>query len=227
MRQYAVIVAGGSGSRMGGGIPKQFRSLCGRPVLWWAMKAFHDDNPDTSLILVLPQDFITLWNDFFSSLPLEDRYMHQVVNGGKTRTESVANGLGLIPDDEDSLIAIHDGARPLVSPLIIRKGWETAMETGAAIPVVPVVDSLRFVNDDSTTLSVDRSRFVAVQTPQVFKSRIIKEAYSKVGEGVFTDDASVAESAGYEVKTFEGSADNIKITNPKDLAIAAIIKGQF
>ena len=118
MKKNVVIVAGGSGTRMGGGIPKQFRSLCGRPVLWWSMKAFHDEDAGTRLIVVLPQDFITLWNDFFSSLPEKERFAHEIVAGGASRSESVRNGLSLV-EDKESLVAVHYGARPLVSREII------------------------------------------------------------------------------------------------------------
>lgn len=224
MKKNAVIVAGGSGTRMGGGIPKQFRSLCGRPVLWWSMKAFHDEDTHTRLIIVLPEDFIDLWNDFFSSLPETDRFDHEVVAGGSSRTQSVKNGLALV-DDPDSLVAIHDGARPLLTDAIIKDGWSKAQSYGAAIPSVPVTDSLRHVSDEGNS-AVDRSEFVAVQTPQVFKTSILKEAYLKAGDTIFTDDAAVVENAGHKVALFPGSPDNIKITNPKDLAIAAVIMGK-
>ena len=221
MLTYAVIVAGGSGTRMGGGIPKQFRSLCGHPVLWWSMKAFHQANPDTRIILVLPKEFISLWNDFFSSLPAEERFEHISTAGGKNRAESVMNGLSLIEND-NSLVAVHDGARPLVKPQIIAKGWETAESSGAAIPVIPVTDSLRKIcNGGSKT--VNRSEFVAVQTPQVFKTSVLKEAYKNGVDGSFTDDASVVENVGIKVSLFDGSPENMKITNPKDLAIAAVL----
>lgn len=237
---FAIIVAGGSGTRMGGGIPKQFRNLCGRPVLWWSMKAFHDENPLTQLVLVLPETFIDLWKDFYTSLPEEERFPHKITAGGTSRTESVSNGIALI-DNDNSLVAVHDGARPLVKPSIIRMGWETANLTGAAIPVVPVTDSLRKISQEQgksdksickdnlagiESKSVDRNKFMAVQTPQVFKTSLLKEAYEKAGEGVFTDDASVVEHSGHKISLFEGSPDNIKITGPKDMAIAAILMGK-
>ena len=224
MKQYAVIVAGGTGSRMGGSIPKQFRSLNGRPVLWWSIKAFHDENPDTRVIVVLPQEFISLWKDFYSSLPEKERFENIVVSGGNTRGDSVKNGLSVI-DSDDSLVAVHDGARPLVKPATITKGWEVANEKGAAIPSVPVTDSIRKLFTGGSE-SVDRKDYVAVQTPQVFRTSLLKEAYLKAGDLTFTDDASVAEYAGNKVTLFDGRADNIKITNPKDLAIAAVIMGK-
>lgn len=219
-----MIVAGGSGSRMGGGMPKQFRNLCGRPVLWWSMKAFYEDNPFTRQILVLPEEFISLWKDFFSSLPEAERYPHQVVAGGSTRSESVKNGLSHI-DEEDSLVAVHDGARPLVTQSLIAKGWEKANKDGAAIPVVAVTDSLRVLKNSGSE-NVDRSQYVAVQTPQVFKTGLLKEAYTKTGDKIFTDDASVVENCGKPVALFEGDPDNFKITNPKDMAIATVLMGK-
>lgn len=224
MRKYAVIVAGGSGSRMGGGIPKQFRTLCGKPVLWWSMKAFHDQDPDTKLIVVLPQEFIEHWSDLYNTLPKADQFDHSITSGGVSRSESVTNGLALV-DTEDSLVAIHDGARPLIDVSIIAKGWEEAGRNGGAIPVVAVTDSLRKLTSNGSE-SVNRSEYVAVQTPQVFKTSLLKAAYDKSEGQIFTDDAAVMENAGNTVSLFEGSPDNIKITNPKDLAIAAVIMGE-
>ena len=224
MKKYAVIVAGGTGTRMGGGIPKQFRSLCGRPVLWWSMKAFKEEDPATHIIIVLPKEFISLWNDFFSTLPLQEQFEHDVVSGGETRTASVQNGLSLV-NEEDSLIAVHDAARPLVNKEIISRGWKTAAKEGAAVPVVPVTDSLRHLKGEGSE-AVDRKDFVAVQTPQIFITAVLKDSYSKVDNQVFTDDASVVEKTGRKIVLFEGSNENFKITNPKDMAIAAVIMGK-
>ena len=222
MRKYAVIVAGGSGTRMGGGIPKQFRRLKDRPVLWWSMKAFHDENPDTELILVLPSQFISLWSDYFTTLPSQERFEHNVTSGGENRTESVINGLKLV-DSKDALVAIHDGARPLVSPEMIRRGWEACLQTGAAVPVIPVTDSLRMLYGDDENKSVDRAKYVAVQTPQVFDVGILKGAYEKAEGIIFTDDASVVEKAGYKITLFRGSENNIKVTNPGDLEMISLL----
>ena len=221
MKQYAVIVAGGSGTRMGGGIPKQFRSLCGRPLLWWSMKAFHDENPQTEIILVLPADFIDLWNDFFSSLPKEAHIPHKITVGGNTRSESVCNGLKYVEED-DSLVAIHDGARPLVGVGMISEGWEAAKISGAAIPVVSVTDSLRKISDDDS-IAVNRSEYVAVQTPQMFHTDKLKKAYAFANGASFTDDASVMENAGFKISLYKGDFSNMKVTNPNDLVIATIL----
>ena len=219
--RFAVIVAGGSGTRMGGGLPKQFRKLCNRPVLWWSMKRFHEENRDTRIILVLPEEFITLWQDIFSALPKSEQFEHLIATGGSTRSESVKRGLSLI-QEEDSLVAVHDGARPLISTEIISTGWEIARRYEAAIPVVAVSDSLRKVSG-SQNQTVDRNEFVAVQTPQVFKTLLLKEAYAKADNKIFTDDAAVVENAGHRVSLFDGSYNNIKITNPKDLEIAKVL----
>lgn len=221
MKKFAVIVAGGSGSRMGEGIPKQFRTLNGRPLLWWSLKAFHDEDKDTTLILVLPEAFINLWHDCFESMPEIDRIPHLVAPGGDNRTQSVINGLCVV-DEENSLVAVHDAARPLVTMTMIAEGWKTAETHGAAVPVVPVTDSLREI-DGSGSRSVPRSNFVAVQTPQVFKTSLLKEAYNHLSGNSFTDDASAIEDYGHPVTLFEGSPDNMKVTNPNDLEIAAIL----
>ena len=157
----------------------------------------------------------------FKSLPSKDQFPHQVTEGGKSRTESVTNGLRLI-EDNNSLVAVHDGARPLVNKEMISRGWKATEETGASIPVVAVTDSLRKVSGPES-MAVDRSEFVAVQTPQVFSTKILKEAYQIAGDKVFTDDASVVENAGIRVTLFEGNHENMKITNPKDLVIATAI----
>ena len=207
-------------------MPKQFRLLRGRPVLWWSLKAFREENPETRLILVLPEDFISWWKDLFSSLPEEDRIEHEVTSGGPSRGESVKNGLALIPDGnpgEESLVAIHDAARPMVDSRLISLGWDTARQYGAGIPVAPVVDSLRLMRPDGLTEAVNRDQYRAVQTPQVFKTSVIKAAYEKAGDKTFTDDAAVAENAGQYIACFEGSPDNMKITNPTDLAITEVL----
>lgn len=220
MRRYAIIVGGGSGSRMGGGIPKQFRSICGRPMIWWAMKAFYDENPATEIILVLPENFISLWNDFFTSLPEQDRIIHRVTAGGTTRTESVKNGLKLVKD-KDATVAVHDGARPMLKKDLICRGWSAVEETGAAIPIVEVVDSLREINGKDSN-AVDRSKFRAVQTPQVFLATILKNAYEE-NRGIFTDDAAAVESSGIKITLYDGDPDNLKVTTPKDMVIAEML----
>lgn len=226
MKKYAIIVAGGEGTRLGGGLPKQFRSLRGRPVLWWSLKAFHDVDPETEIRVVVHPGFFDDWNLLFEELPEEERIPHIVICGGRSRTESVRNGLEGVPADEESLVAVHDAARPLVTEEIIRMGWNTATEKGGGVPAVAVTDSLRLLTGDGSR-SVDRSDYVAVQTPQVFRSKMLKEAYALNPGTVFSDDASAFEAAGYTVALFKGSTSNIKITNPGDIEIASILMDEL
>ena len=222
-------MAGGSGTRMGGDLPKQFRSLNGRPVLWWSMKSFRDEDASTGIIIVLPKDYRELWDEYYRTLPEGDRIPHITVTGGTTRSESVKNGLkavsdavGKEPGQTDCLVSIHDAARPLVTKEMISRGWKTAAKKGAAIPVIPVSDSLR-IADGEGSKAVDRSKYMAVQTPQVFDLKMLEEAYHRSEGKNFTDDAAVMEHAGHKIELFEGSPENFKITNPKDLAIAEVL----
>lgn len=222
MKKYAIIVAGGSGSRMGEGLPKQFRPLMGKPMLWWSMKAFHDESSETELILVLPQDYISLWGELMENLPEDERFPHKITPGGETRTESVRKGLAFI-EDADSLVAIHDGARPLVTEKIIVEGWRAGKLAGAGIPAVRIADSLRKILYDGDSRVVDRSRFRAIQTPQVFQSSLIISAYEKSEGKTFTDDASMVEETGVKIALFQGDTENFKVTTPIDLTLAEIV----
>lgn len=221
MEKYAVIVAGGEGTRLGGGLPKQFRKLGGRPVLWWSLRAFHSEDPSTKLRVVLHPGYFEEWEKLFHTLPEDERYDHEVVAGGKSRTESVKNGIDSIKASEDVLIAVHDAARPLVSPDMITRGWEAAI-AGGAVPAIPVTDSLRHLERDGSR-AVDRSEYVAVQTPQVFKANLLKRAYAINDKAVFSDDASAFEAAGLTPVLFAGSPLNMKVTNPGDMEIAELL----
>ncbi|MDE5871413.1 MAG: 2-C-methyl-D-erythritol 4-phosphate cytidylyltransferase [Muribaculaceae bacterium] len=219
--RYAIIVAGGVGSRSGDSLPKQFHDLGGHPMLWWTLKAFNDENPGTKLIVVMHSDFIGYWKDIAG----DDCAPHMITGGGATRKDSVAAGLSMIPDDERGLVAVHDAARPLASGKLIREGWIEAGKYGAVIPGLPVSDSLREGSADDNK-SVDRSRYFAVQTPQVFDITLLKDAYKKAETAigtVFTDDASVAEWAGNSIHIYEGDPVNIKVTYPGDFRIASDI----
>ena len=222
MKKHAIIVAGGEGTRIGGALPKQFREVNGRPLLWWSLKAFRDEDLYTKIILVLHPDFIEFWDELHGSLPEVDQIRHTVTPGGSSRTASVKNGMKLVEDSEDSLVAIHDAARPLVTVDMIARGWEAAAKNGGAVPAVPVTDSLRHLEGDGS-VAVDRSEYVAVQTPQVFQSRLLAEAYDRNPDAVYSDDASAFEAAGWLPVLFEGSPQNMKVTNPGDIEIATLL----
>lgn len=215
MKKFVIIVAGGSGSRMGTEIPKQFLELCGKPVLMHTIQVFHDFDPESKIILVLPEDQQQFWKGLClkHSFPL----VHQIVSGGKTRFHSVKNGLSQI--SEEGIVFIHDGVRPLVSKETLNRCFETARKCGNAIPVLPVNESLRKQEGDQN-ISVDRSKYFSVQTPQTFRSEQILEAFKHDFDPAFTDDASVAEKAGFSIQMVEGNRENIKITTPTDLIIA-------
>lgn len=222
LEKHVIIVAGGSGTRLGGALPKQFQSLRERPLLWWSLKAFHDEDPSSRLHLVLPEQFFSLWKELESHLPEVDRFHVSLHPGGRSRFESVQSALYNVPGDGEVLVAVHDAARPLVSQEVIKEGWKTAERNGAAVPVVPVTDSLR-CTEGNRSFAVDRSHYVAVQTPQVFASKLLKEAYQKAEGDGFTDDASVVEALGIEPCLFQGSHTNMKVTNPGDLEIASVL----
>jgi len=215
MKKFVVIVAGGSGSRMRTEIPKQFLELCGKPVLMHTLQAFYDFDSQSSLILVLPELQQNFWKDLCRKHSF--KLPHSIVSGGETRFLSVQNGLKLL--DDDGIVFIHDGVRPLVSKSTLQKCYETALLSGNAIPVLPVTESLRKTEGHST-VSVDRSQFFSVQTPQTFRTEQILQAFKQPFDPAFTDDASVAEKAGYAIHLVEGNPENIKITQPTDLIIA-------
>lgn len=219
---YAVILAGGEGHRAGGGLPKQFRLLEGIPMLWWSVKTFHSQNPDTRIFLVLHPGFFDDFDIFYDSLPELDRIEVTLICGGRNRVESVANALLEIPYGENSMIAVHDAARPLVSEALIERGWNCCREHSAAVPVVALTDSIRRLTPDGSE-AVNRSDYVAVQTPQIFAADLLKDAFAAMKGDYFTDDASIVEAYGGKIELFEGDTFNIKVTNPLDLDIAALL----
>ncbi len=220
MKKYAVIVAGGEGNRAGGSVPKQFQKIGGVPMLWWSVRAFHAQDANTKIILVLHPGFLDEWDILYSELPEEDKLIELHIScGGRTRLESVQNGLLSVDDSEEALVAVHDAARPLVGKEVIAKGWEEAEKYGAAVPVVDMADSIRRL-ENGGSISVARKDFVKVQTPQVFSAKLLKSVYSKPIKGIMTDDASVVEASGHTIALYYGSPYNIKITNPLDFKIA-------
>jgi len=215
MKKFIIIVAGGTGRRMGSEIPKQFLELCGKPVLMHTLQVFYDFDAQSNLILVLPDSQQNFWAGL--CLKHDFRVPHQIVSGGETRFHSVRNGLSRIEDE--GIVFIHDGVRPLVSRETLVKCFETAQKSGNAIPVQPVNESLRKSEGD-LNFAVDRSLYFSVQTPQTFRSKQILEAFKQDFDPAFTDDASVAEKAGFTIQMVEGNRENIKITTPTDLIIA-------
>ena len=215
MKKFVIIVAGGSGSRMGTEIPKQFLELCERPVLMHTIQIFHDFDPECSIILVLPEDQQQYWDRL--CLKHSFSLTHQIVSGGKKRFHSVKNGLSQI--DEEGIVFIHDGVRPLVSKETLNICFRMAQKNGNAIPVLPVNESLRKLEGDQN-ISVDRNLYFSVQTPQTFRTEQIRKAFRQNYNTAFTDDASVAEKAGFTIYMVEGNRENIKITTPTDLIIA-------
>lgn len=220
VRKYALVMAGGEGRRAGSEMPKQFVKLLGIPMLWWSVMAFHDEDPDTEISIVMHPGFFDDYDIMLSELPREVRGIRvRLVAGGRTRGESVANGILALPDSHDTLIAVHDAARPLLSPELAARAWRCAAANGTAVPVCPVTDSLRELTTYGSE-AVDRSRFVSVQTPQVFRADILHSAYRLPERPEFTDDASRVEANGVPVTLLEGDASNFKVTNPADFATA-------
>ena len=223
-KDYIIIVAGGKGQRMGSSVPKQFLLLCGKPVLMHTIEAFHSYSTSLEIILVLPEEQQTHWKELCEEYGFTTP--HTVVNGGSTRFESSRNGISAIPDDADGVVGIHDGVRPLVSAALIDRCYESARENYAAIPVMPLTDTLRFVGESGCGRNVLRSDYVIVQTPQVFDIALAKRAFSLPYKESFTDDASVVEDLGCQVSVVEGCRENIKLTTPFDMKVAeAILHG--
>ena len=215
-----IIVAGGSGSRMRARLPKQFLPIGGRPILMHTVERFAEALNDCRIVVVLPQSHVAYWQDLCREYGFAVR--HEICRGGPNRFESVRRGLERIGEAE--LVAVHDGVRPLVSREIIRRTVEDARTFGAVIPVVPLVDSLREIGTDGSRI-VDRNRYRIVQTPQVFRTSVIMEAYGRPYDERFTDDASVVEASGHDIYLCEGAYTNIKITTPVDMITAeALLK---
>lgn len=215
MKKYAVIVAGGSGMRMGTMVPKQFLPLQGKPVLWYTLTAFLDAFPDLEIILVLPEAHLQTGQEILRSTYAPDRIWMTV--GGETRFHSVRNGLSHI--HQHSIVFVHDGVRCLLTPQLIRRCYQLAQERGNAIPAITAVDSIRIETFDGNEF-IDRSKVRIIQTPQTFYSDIIKAAFEQEYEESFTDEASVVERLGVKIHLIEGESTNIKITHPIDVLIA-------
>lgn len=229
---YVIIVAGGKGLRMGSDIPKQFLPIGGKPVLMRTLERFREYSADLQIILVLPEAQQDYWKElckeYHFPLPATTPLPQQggsgdgsylLANGGQTRFHSVQNGLALIPDDAEGVVGVHDGVRPFPSIEVIRNCFETARTAKAVIPVIPVVETVRHLQGDSS-VTVPRSEFRLVQTPQTFDIQLLKAANRQPYNDGFTDDASVVESYGHAITLVEGNRENIKITTPYDIVVA-------
>lgn len=220
MRKAAILVAGGKGTRMGGSVSKQYLPIGGKPVLMHTLGAFAEAEPGMTLILVLPERDFSLWKTLCAEYDFS--LSHELVAGGDSRFQSVRNGLEKLPFS-DGLVAIHDGVRPFVKKEVIQKSFEEAEKTGSAIPVVPLKDSIRKVDETGKSIFQDRGHFRLVQTPQTFQVAKIKEAFQVQELPQFTDDATVYEFQGWEVSLILGNPENIKITTPEDLEYAEFL----
>ena len=216
MDRHVIIVAGGKGLRMGADVPKQFIPIGGLPVLMHTINAFRSYDAAIDIILVLPESQFGHWHELCGEYSFNAGC--RLVAGGRTRFHSVQNGLALVGDG--GLVAVHDGVRPFVPAELVSECFEVAERMGAVIPVTDVIETLRHKDADGVSRVVPRGDYCLVQTPQVFRTDILKQAYRQDYSETFTDDASVVEAAGYAVSLIGGSRNNIKITTPSDLAIA-------
>lgn len=216
--ETVIVVAGGKGERMQTDIPKQFIELKSRPILMHTIDVFIQYNNQIEVIVVLPESQIENWNLLCKKHAFEVK--HQVVAGGSVRFESVRNGLKVASDS--GFIAVHDGVRPLVGQTTIAACFREARTSGAAIPVVMPVESIRRI-ERNDSVAVNRDLFRLVQTPQVFEANILKKAYEQEFNSLFTDDASVVEASGVKIRLVEGNRENIKITTPFDLKLAEMM----
>ena len=215
MKKFAVIVAGGSGLRMGTALPKQFLPLRGRPVLWHTLESFLAAFEDITLIVVLPASYLVTGQEIIRSTSDPTRIW--ITEGGATRFHSVKLGLAHI--QQHSIVFVHDGVRCLVSTELIQRCFERAQQYGNAIPAIPAHDTIR-IETVGGNRQIDRNKVRIIQTPQTFYSDIIKAAFEQEYDEQFTDEASVVERLGIKIELVEGESTNIKITQPMDLLIA-------
>ncbi len=217
MKKFALIVAGGSGSRMKNDVPKQFLEINNRPILMHTFDAFLRYDTQIEFIVVLPENQIESWKSLCEKYKFGLK--HKIAFGGATRFDSVKNGLDLI--ESEGIVFIHDGVRPLVSIKTLENCFETALEKGNSLPVISVSESIR-IAEESGSRAVDRSKYFLVQTPQTFTTQLIKKAYQQALTNIFTDDATVLENIGETIHLVDGNRENIKITYPEDLIYAEI-----
>lgn len=212
-----IIVAGGSGTRMGADLPKQFIELDGKPILMQTIDALYAIDNEMQLILVLPEDQMDFWEELCEKH--QWRVPHLVANGGASRFLSVKSGLELATGE---LVGVHDGVRPFISAKMIDRCFDSAERMKAAVPAVPIVQSLRKVNGDDNA-AVNRDEYRSIQTPQCFRTSVLKEAFVKADRIDYSDDATVVEANGVSISLVEGDQENIKVTTPFDLQLARLI----
>jgi len=215
MKNFAIIVAGGMGERMKSEIPKQFLVIGQHPILMHSISAFYEFDKYIEIIIVLPEDQITYWQQLCSEHSFNIK--HKIVKSGETRFHSVKNAIELVEDE--GIVAVHDGVRPLVSQNTIKRCFDTVTKLGNAIPFINIPDSIREV-ENNRNKPVDRLKYKLIQTPQVFFTKVIKKAYQQEYIPEFTDDASVVETLGESINLVEGNRENIKITSQVDILIA-------
>ena len=224
-KKFLIVTAGGMGTRMGGSVPKQFLELDGKPILRLTIERFLQAESDLQVLTVLPQAHVSTWRQY--CIKADFTCPQRLVKGGFTRFHSVQNALAFVPDG--ALVAVHDGVRPLLSIGRIRELFAQAQGVPALIPVMPVTDTLKVLEKkadgslSATGEPIDRSRIFGAQTPQIFYSELLKQAYGQGFDTLFTDDASVAERYGIPLTFTEGERLNIKITTPEDLVLARAI----
>ncbi len=222
MDRFVIIVAGGSGLRMGTEIPKQFLPIAGKPILLRTIDAFKNAVDGIKIVVCLPATHFDYWEKCCKENGF-DTHDITIVEGGKTRFHSVLNGLNTIKADGDALVGVHDGVRPFASAEMINRLYDAAAKDKAVVPVVDSVDSVRILSQNGENSQIDRRMVKLVQTPQVFDLQLLKKAYGVGFIETFTDDASVVEYSGHKISLVEGCRENIKITTPMDLAIAEFI----
>lgn len=217
VKTAAVIVAGGVGNRMKSDVPKQFIEVMGKPIISYTINALSKCEDIDEIIIVTLPEYLVYCGDVVKNFGFEK--VTKIVSGGKTRQESVRNGLKELSDDVD-IVAIHDGARPLIDVKTISECIKNAVKFGCSAPGVKIKDTVKSSDDDGfIERTVSREKLWLIQTPQVFKKEIICSLHFADTENGATDDCSLAENGGYKVKIVEGSYENIKITTPQDIYI--------
>ncbi len=221
LKKYAIIVAGGTGSRMNSELPKQFLMLGEKPIIIHAIECFLNYDTQMECIIVVHESY----QDYLKKLLQEYHLQNcKICVGGTTRFHSVKNGLAYVTE-KHSIVGVHDAARPLVNLETLKACYELAQEKGNAIPTIPINESIRYVTSLSNK-AVNRSEYQLIQTPQCFKYEVMATAYEQAYTELFTDDASVIEAAGYTIHLTKGNLENIKITHPHDLQIASFFLAQ-